>query len=228
MAEFHFVQDYERLVADLVATYPIDEAMEKAVGGAYELLGRIERSILRYAGLKDGMAVVDLGCGSGRLAYALGQECKVEYTGIDIVEALLAYARTKTPPNYKFILHRLLTLPVETEAADIVCAFSVFTHLLHSETYLYLEEMRRVLKPDGKVIFSFLEFAEKDHWPVFVSTVTTQRDSSAPHLNTFIERNAIRLWCEKLGFECQEIIDSAAAPHGDAALGQSIAILRAI
>ena len=226
VADFHFVQDYERLVANLVAAHPIDEAMSLAVGGGYDLLGQIEREILRYIGLRDGMTVVDLGCGSGRLSHALGKAFKIEYTGIDIVQALLDYAKTKSPANYKFLLNRSLTLPLESGTADIICAFSVFTHLLHAETYLYLEEMRRVLKPGGKVVFSFLEFAEKDHWPVFVSTVTVQRNNTAPHLNTFIERSVIPLWCEKLGYVCDEIIDSPAAPYGGPALGHSLAVLR--
>jgi hypothetical protein len=32
MAEFHFVADYEKYVAKLVDTYPIDEAMAHAAG----------------------------------------------------------------------------------------------------------------------------------------------------------------------------------------------------
>jgi hypothetical protein len=34
MAESHFVEDYERLVAQLIEKYPIDEAMSLAVGCA--------------------------------------------------------------------------------------------------------------------------------------------------------------------------------------------------
>jgi hypothetical protein len=34
MAEFHFVEDYERLVEELIRNYPIDEAMERAVGAS--------------------------------------------------------------------------------------------------------------------------------------------------------------------------------------------------
>ena len=38
---FHFVKDYERFVQQLVNIYPIDEAMERAVGGRYEAIGII-------------------------------------------------------------------------------------------------------------------------------------------------------------------------------------------
>ena len=39
----------------------------------------------------------------------------------------------------------------------MILAFSVFTHLLHEESFIYLEDFKRVLKPGGSVVFSFLE-----------------------------------------------------------------------
>lgn len=38
MAQFHFVEDYERHVAALLEQHPIDEAMSLAVGGLYDVL----------------------------------------------------------------------------------------------------------------------------------------------------------------------------------------------
>jgi len=73
MAQFHFVEDYEKLIAHMIATHPIDEAMALAVGGGpYEIFGQMEADILEAAGLAEGMRVVDLGCGSGRLAATQG------------------------------------------------------------------------------------------------------------------------------------------------------------
>lgn len=227
MAQFHFVEDYERLVAQLVATYPLDEAMSRAVGGRFEEVGLAELNIVRYAGLRDGMSIIDLGCGSGRLASALGRAMSVSYIGIDIVPKLLEYAKSKSPPDYVFMLNRDLRLPVDPGAVEMVVAFSVFTHLLHTESYIYLDEMRRVLKPGGKVVFSFLEFTAPSHWRIFADTVEAQRASSAPHLNTFIERGAIEIWAEKLDFKVQQFVGAATeAPWGGASFGQSVAILQ--
>jgi SAM-dependent methyltransferase len=227
VADFHFVTDYEALVANLVATRPIDEAMAVAVGGDYENTGKIEAAAVRHLGLRDGMSLIDLGCGSGRLAWALGQTMRIDYLGIDIVEALLAYARTKSPRTYRFLLNRSLNIPAPDTSADMVAAFSVFTHLLHAETFLYMEDIKRVLRPGGRLVFSFLEFANPEHWLVFEGTVNAQRDSATPHLNQFIERNVIDLWCQKLGYEREAFIDGADAPWGDAPnLWQAIAVLR--
>jgi cyclopropane fatty-acyl-phospholipid synthase-like methyltransferase len=75
MAQFHFVEDYVKQVAAMKAKYPLDEAMAMAVGNAdYHKVGQTERAILFAAGLRPGMSVFDLGCGSGRLATALAKE----------------------------------------------------------------------------------------------------------------------------------------------------------
>jgi ubiquinone/menaquinone biosynthesis C-methylase UbiE len=227
MADFHFVEDYERLVATLIASKPIDEAMAVAVGGDFERIGRIEAAVVRYAGLRNGMSLIDFGCGSGRLAWALGQSTRIDYLGIDIVQALLDYAATKAPRTYRFLLNRTLRVPAPDASADMVCAFSVFTHLLHTESYIYMQDILRVLRPGGRLVFSFLEFANPQHWLVFSGTVEAQRNSEAPHLNQFIERNVIDAWCAKLGFEREAFIDGADAPWGDAPpLWQAAAILR--
>jgi len=226
VAQFHFVEDYERVVAHLLQTYPLDEAMSMAVGGRYEETGKIEAAVIRHAGLTDGMALLDMGCGSGRLAAAISKELSIYYTGIDIVQALLDYAASKSPTHYRFIKSHSLAIPMKNGSVDMVCAFSLFTHLLHAETYLYLEECRRILKPGGSVVFSFLEFANPGHWQAFATTVDAQRREIQSHLTQFIELPTIRTWAKHLGFSCEYIAGNESPWQSTPALGQSIAILR--
>ncbi len=227
VAKFHFVEDYEKHVARLIKSYPIDTAMSLAVGGDFDAIGAIERDIIFYAGLHDDMSLIDLGCGSGRLASALSaSKVKINYLGTDIVQKLLDYAAKKSDRNYKFKLHRELSIPAPSSSVDIVCAFSVFTHLLHHETYIYMQDIYRVLNTGGKLVFSFLEVAEPAHWPIFERTANNQRNKTTPHLNSFIERPAIAVWADKLGFSLLEFIDGRAAVPGSEALGQAVAILQ--
>lgn len=228
MAQFHFVEDYENYVRKLLREMPRKEAMEYAIGGAFDYIGEVEARLLGYAGLKDGTYLVDLGCGSGRAAKEIAKRFKIQYLGLDIVQDLLDYAAEISPPNYRFKLNRALTIPVADSSVDMFCSFSVFTHLLHTETYLYLEAMKRALKPRGRIVFSFIEFAEPDHWETFRQTVEAQRGNQTPHLNVYIERGAIKVWCERLGLKVVRFVDSNdGAPWGGGHLGQSIAILEA-
>jgi ubiquinone/menaquinone biosynthesis C-methylase UbiE len=213
-AEFHFVQEYRRFVTKLLARHSLDKVMSLAVGGDFEHFGMVERALLGYAGLHDGMSLIDFGCGSGRLAWALGREpILIDYYGIDIEQRLLDYAKTKSPAHFRFALNLALHMPAADASADMVCAFSVFTHLQQYETYLYLKDIRRVLRPGGRLLFTLLEFAQSAHWNVFEESVEAERRGAVRHLNQFMERNAIDLWCEKLGYEREAYI------NGDAALG---------
>ena len=132
--------------------------MSLAVGGSYAKIGKLQAELLIHFGLKDGMRLADVGCGSGRTATALSERISIEYDGFDIVQTLLDYAASKAPPNYLFNLNRGLTLPSPDNSYDMICGFSLFTHLLHEETFIYLRDMLRVLKPGGMLAFSFLEF----------------------------------------------------------------------
>jgi SAM-dependent methyltransferase len=77
-----------------------------------------------------------------------------------------------------------------------VCFFSIFTHLLHEQSYAYLQEARRVLKPAGRVVFSFLEFAVLGHWPLF-EAARADIGGSQP-LTVFVGRDAIDAWASHL------------------------------
>jgi ubiquinone/menaquinone biosynthesis C-methylase UbiE len=225
MAQFHFVEDYEKLIAHLVATHPIDEAMALAVGGGdFRIMGQMEADILDAAGLAPGMRVVDLGCGSGRLASVLHERGKVSYVGIDIIQALLDYAKTRAP-GYEFLRHRELGIPQQDSSAQMVSAFSLFTHLLQAETFIYLQEAVRILAPGGKIVFSFLEFSEPRHWTIFEHTVAATRGARGDHLNMFLERSAIELWAAKLGLSVERYFAADAKWSGHE-LGQSVVVLR--
>ncbi|WP_310631046.1 class I SAM-dependent methyltransferase [Paraburkholderia sp.] len=226
MAQFHFVEDYEKHVESLMKSHPRDEAMALAVGGRYEETGAIQLEVLRKAGLAPGMSIFDLGCGSGRLAHAVGtSSLDIDYCGTDVVQALLDYAKTRAPAHYRFTLHTALSIPADDASIDIACAFSVFTHLLHHESYLYLRDMRRALRTGGKVVFSFLEFAMPTHWTVFEDTVKTAEERGQIPLNTFIERNAITKWSLELGYTVEQFIDGI-EPIGELGIfGQSVAML---
>ena len=198
----HFVSDYTAYVRWLIETHPLDAAMAFAVGGGdFDQTGRLMVGVLRKCGLHEGMSLVDLGCGSGRLAKHLGLNFPdMDYLGIDIVQELLDYAATLSPAHFRFKLNHSLTLPAPDGSADMVVAFSVFTHLLHQESYCYLEEAKRVLRPGGRVVFSFLE--SPSNGPIFDGMVSRARAGQKDdQLNMFTERVQLEAWAAQLDME---------------------------
>lgn len=230
---------YRRWVRDKLATSDETTAMQQAIGGEYEAIGAIECDLLIWQGLQQDGSVVDVGCGSGRLAVPLSRYLGPEasYLGTDVVPELLDYARRQVGrPDWRFEEAPGLAIPAEDSSADIVCFFSVMTHLRHEHSYLYLREAKRVLKPTGRIVVSFLEFAVPGHWTNFRSMV--RNPHSQKHLNQFMSRDGIRAWAEHLDLDVEIIsgedqviplrqpvtTESGIAYTDRATLGQSVAV----
>ena len=227
MAVYHFVEEYERHVDKALEELPLDEAMSRAIGGSYELIGPICAEIAIHAGVRDGASVFDFGCGSGRVSTALAKRVSLKrYLGTDVVQKLLDYAASRSPDHYQYIRHPELSVPAEDNAFDVAYAFSVFTHLYQAESFIYLQDIHRVLKPGGMLAMSFLEFAEPRHWHVFTDTVEKQRGSKQHPLNAFVERNQIEAWADHIGFSVMEFVGATERRWNGRMLGQSIAFLR--
>ena len=240
MTKLDIRSTYRKYVKTLGQRHTRDQAMHIAIGGEFEAFGILERDLLVQYGLQPGGHVVDVGCGSGRLAKPLSEYLRGPYLGIDIVPDLVDYARDLVGrPDWRFEVAPGLEIPERDGTADIACFFSVFTHLLHEQSYAYLKEARRVLKPDGLVIFSFLEFAMPNHWPVFETNVADV--GGGHHLNMFIERNAIVAWAQHLDLEVVAIhdgdkphvplskpitLDNGTVMSGLGNLGQSVCVLK--
>lgn len=187
---------------------PKGAAMKQAIGGQFEAYGIIQVEMLKHYGLQPEGTLIDVGCGSGRTAIPLSKSHTGKYVGIDLVPDLVAHARDNCGrPDWTFKVVNGLTIPAKDKSADMVCFFSVLTHLLHEQSYLYLQEAQRVLRPGGKIVLSFLEFRMGFHWPVFDKTVADARGGGNHPLNVFIDRHALEAWADHLGLKIEEFRD---------------------
>ena len=214
-------------VAGVKAQMPHEQAMEYAIGSNFESVGRIEAALVRHYGLTPGGYLIDVGCGSGRLAKPLSPYLTGRYLGTDLVPDLIEHAKHICQrPGWRFEVIDHIGIPERDGAADMVCFFSVLTHLLHEQSYWYLEEARRVLKPGGRIVFSFLELVDPVHWKVFLDTVAASKARLSIPLNVFLDRAAIALWAEKLGMVVEDIRAGADAVVAEGSLGQALCVLR--
>jgi SAM-dependent methyltransferase len=190
-----------------------DLAFADAIGSEtvelFERQGDAQVAILRHYGLKDGMAVYDLGCGCGRTAQALQRAgWRGRYIGADIVSGFILELKLKCP-KYEAHVHREPWIVAESASLDMLFHWSVFTHIPVEECFLYLEDSFRSLKPGGRLVFSFLELTAPAHYErIFENRVGWVRKDRAPKLlDTFLHRDWIMLWADKLGFSDVEFTD---------------------
>jgi SAM-dependent methyltransferase len=180
-------EEYRSHVDRLLADHDREEAMRLAVGGHWDAVAAVEEGVLRAAGLTDDSALVDVGCGSGRLAARLAARGFAgRYLGLDVVPVLVEHARTLAP-DFDFAVTDGLTIPAGDAEMDLACFFSVFTHLPFEACFRLLLEARRVVRPGGRVVVSFLELALDEHWPIFQASTDTI--AVARHHNQFVHRD---------------------------------------
>ncbi len=201
-------RSYAEHVTQLLAANDEAMAMSLAVGGDYDLMGKALAARLERFGLKPTDYLIDVGCGSGRLAFALAQSkyCDtLRYLGLDIVPAMLEFAAGKCrQPAWRFELINDLTIPEENGRADMVCFFSVFTHLMQEESFLYLGEARRVLRPGGLIVATYLDINAPEHWKIFETNVKSARVRQEKPMDIFLSADFLRIWAGKLGLEMVE------------------------
>ncbi len=211
MEKLDYKQTYATHVQKLKEQLGHDQGMKHAIGGEFDAFGILERELLIKHGLRPESYLIDVGCGSGRLTKPLVPYLTGAYLGTDVVPDLLTYARNLAQrKDWRFELIDKIAIPERDGVAEMVCFFSVFTHLLHEQSYVYLREAHRVTKPGGKIVFSFLEFQIPSHWSVFDGNIANV--NVVTHLNMFMSRDGISAWAAHLGLTVEGIYDGD-KPH---------------
>jgi ubiquinone/menaquinone biosynthesis C-methylase UbiE len=92
---------------------------------------------------------LDVGCGTGALAYALSPHVR-EVVGIDESEDYVAAAREHAPPGCTFVLGDAAALPFPYGDFDLVGCLRVLHHVARPE--LVVSEIARVTRPGGRIL----------------------------------------------------------------------------
>jgi ubiquinone/menaquinone biosynthesis C-methylase UbiE len=143
-----------------------ESSADVAIGAnrPFDLIGRLLLAVLTEEGLEPAATLVDLGCGTGRLAvHAIPYLVGGHYIGIDIARTMLDEAQERvestvpdSPGRVSWIHQISPAFALDAGSVDMICAFSVFTHMEHEDSYLYLKEALRIVRPGGRFVFSCL------------------------------------------------------------------------
>jgi len=114
-----------------------------------------ERHVWNLIGDVKGLAVADIGCGTGRHAVRLAAAC-ANVTAVDFSDAMLQHARKKPGAEaVRFIQHDLTRpLPLPDESFDRVLSCLVLDHI--ADLNFFFGELRRLCRADGSIALTVM------------------------------------------------------------------------
>jgi SAM-dependent methyltransferase len=108
----------------------------------------------RHVSLGEGQAVLDFGCGCGRVTRYWHDATKARVCGTDYNQELIEWCR-RNLTFAEFTVNQLTPpLSHDDRAFDLIYAFSVFTHLTEDFQVSWMSELTRLLKPGGHLLLS--------------------------------------------------------------------------
>jgi cyclopropane fatty-acyl-phospholipid synthase-like methyltransferase len=117
----------------------------------YETYRMLDDALADFAGrrMSDFSTVVDWGCGCGRLTQHLIARTPATVFGLDIDRENVAWCRENLRPAQFEVVGLAPPTQLPKARADLVIGISVFTHLHEEAQDQWLDEIRRLLRPDG-------------------------------------------------------------------------------
>ena len=140
-----------------------------------------------------GGAVLDFGCGVGRLTQALARRFQ-SCVGVDISQEMITQANTLNHYGHcRYVVSATPQLPFADESFSLLYSNIVLQHVPRSYAVNYLREFTRVLAPGGVMVFGVQDrFATPD----LASSLTRLRHILHP-------RSRVRSWIKGSGGEMQ-------------------------
>ncbi|MGI8593983.1 MAG: methyltransferase domain-containing protein [Solirubrobacteraceae bacterium] len=115
--------------------------------------------------LGPGMAGLDFGCSSGRVVRPCAAAFPdVAWHGCDPNQPAIAWAAEHFP-DIRFLASSTdPPLPYDDQTFDFVCAVSIWSHFGEAAATAWFDEMKRIVKPGGCLVFTACGFAAIDYY----------------------------------------------------------------
>lgn len=190
-------------------------------GAEYLGFGLVVRdAVLRKIALESTSSILDIGCGSGRIARHFVEYTRPpgRYVGMDIQKSFVDWCTEHLSPanerlefyhqdifngaynpggTYKASEYRF---PFEDDSFDAIILYSVFTHLLPEDALNYLREIARLLKPGGQCFSSwFLMTPDVEVEYLLPNAREGQVGYGFPHCVEALEEAGLRVDGSQLG-----------------------------
>jgi SAM-dependent methyltransferase len=145
--------------------------------------------------LEPAERALDAGCGDGRLS---GELRAGEIVGADVSSVALGRARKRLPEATFVELEPDAPLPFGDSEFDLVLLAETIEHV--RDVQLLLSELRRVLRPGGRLAVTTPAHGRLTGLRLFAGGFESEFDPLSPHLR-FLTKRSLRSLLEQLGFE---------------------------
>ena len=164
------------------------EAYEQVMGRWSQRLAPL---LIRFGGLSDGDRVLDVGCGTGSLTFALPEIANVSaVSGIDQAEVYVNFARTRNT-DARITVDKADARSLPFRSASFDRAFSLLVLMFIPEAERAVAEMRRVVRPGGTVTAAVWDgFGGMPHLRMIWDTAAMLDPTAAPPRSLFRPLNA--------------------------------------
>jgi SAM-dependent methyltransferase len=137
------------------------ESPDRSLAGYEQALDDLTRRHFRHAEIAGGQRIADVGCGLGGTVSLLNETfAGLSLVGVNIDPRQLHHARANVTARagssnqVEFVLADACELPFDDSSIDVVFSVECIFHFSSKERYF--REVRRVLKPGGRFVFSDL------------------------------------------------------------------------
>lgn len=157
------------MTVNLTARFTNAEAYNRHTGRVSRLLAP---SFIKFAGMKDGERLLDVGCGTGSLTFtAASLNPGSQIVGIDRSAAFIEYDRAQTnDPRLSFDVGDALNLPYLDDSFDETLSLLVVQFIPNVRRAI--SEMRRVTRRGGSVAACVWDRDEDDFHTFFWNSAT--------------------------------------------------------
>ncbi len=150
---------------------------EAVVNAAVWLIGHM----CDHIGARDlgGLDVLDVGCGVRFTQAFLNRGVPIKhYVGVDVSRPVIDFLRSNVAdPRFEFFhldarnelynpagqaLSEMTVPEIEGRQFDLICLFSVFTHLAPTDYVAMLNLLRRFVRPDGRLFYTLFVNEQTD------------------------------------------------------------------
>jgi len=150
--------------------------------------------------------VLDFGCGFSFTQALINRSLPIRrYVGVDVSEEIIEFLR-RSVDDPRFEYHRIdahnemynpngepletTVLPLGAQKFDLICLFSVFTHLAPHDFESMLRLLRNYVKPDGRLFFSlYIDELTKEGHGLMDKLARAADDSIVGNIDEFQDLN---------------------------------------